>query len=108
MSESKKPNTYTAEFKESAVKLALGSPQPISQTAKELGLSKDTLYGWVRQALRPVEQPVPPSDPLQEELKRLRKENAQLKEERDILKNPRRGAPLPIRIETGVLALHCQ
>lgn len=47
MSESKKPNTYTAEFKESAVKLALGSPQPISQTAKELGLSKDTLYGWV-------------------------------------------------------------
>ena len=33
-----KPTTYQAEFKESAVKLAIESKRPIAQTAKELGV----------------------------------------------------------------------
>ncbi len=41
----KKPNSYTSEFKESAVKLAIGSDQPIAATARDCsGLMKqDTL-----------------------------------------------------------------
>lgn len=87
MTESRKVKTYTPEFRESAVQLALNSNRPMAQTATELGLSKDTLYGWVRQAQahRKAAGTPPPVDPVQEELKRLRKENAQLREERDIL-----------------------
>lgn len=89
MSEKSKPKTYPAEFKASAVKLAVESGRPMSQTAKELGLSKDTLYGWVRQyqGTRPSgpEQTVN-AEHLYEALKRLRRENAILREERDILK----------------------
>ncbi|WP_151705286.1 transposase, partial [Nitrincola alkalilacustris] len=35
----KKSNSYTAEFKESAVKLAVESDQPVTQTARELGIN---------------------------------------------------------------------
>jgi len=42
-----KPNQYTAEFKASAVKLAVESDQPISKTAEELGLNKNTLHTWI-------------------------------------------------------------
>ncbi len=33
----KKLKSYTSEFKESAVKLAVESDQPVTQTARELG-----------------------------------------------------------------------
>jgi len=36
--ETKKQNSYTSEYKESAVKLALESDQPIAATARELGV----------------------------------------------------------------------
>ena len=49
MNERKQAKGYTAEFKESAVKLAVESKRPLTQTARELGVNKDTLYGWVRQ-----------------------------------------------------------
>jgi transposase len=45
MTEPRKAKTYTPEFRESAVQLALTSNRPMAQTAQELGLSKDTLYG---------------------------------------------------------------
>ncbi|MCZ6910577.1 MAG: transposase [Rickettsia endosymbiont of Ixodes persulcatus] len=34
-----KPRIYPAEFKESAVKLAIESKQPVTQTARELGIT---------------------------------------------------------------------
>ena len=43
MNERKKPVEYTAEFRASAVKLAVESYLPVSQTAKELGVNKNTL-----------------------------------------------------------------
>lgn len=88
MSERKIAKTYSAEFKASAVKLALESERPIAQTARELGVSKDTLYGWVRQSPgKPQpDQAVVKFDPVHEELKRLRREVSILREERDILK----------------------
>ncbi|TPQ25137.1 transposase [Methylomonas koyamae] len=39
-----KPNTYTAEFRESAVKLANKSDQSVAQVAKELGINVNTLH----------------------------------------------------------------
>ncbi|MDD5581023.1 MAG: hypothetical protein PHY16_17345 [Methylobacter sp.] len=37
--EKQKVNVYSAEFRESSVKLAIGSDQPITQTAKDLGIN---------------------------------------------------------------------
>jgi len=88
MNERMKAKSYTAEFKESAVKLAVESKRPLAQTARELGVSKDTLYGWVRQSHGKPQagQETLKSEHLYEELKRLRREVSILKEERDILK----------------------
>lgn len=73
MNERKKAKSYTAEFKESAVKLAVESRRPLAQSARELGVSKDTLYRWVRQYHRKpqVSQEAVNSEHLYEELKRL-------------------------------------
>jgi transposase len=78
---------YPAECKERAVKLAVESDQPMAQTARDLGVNENTLHTWIGQYHRTVRQEQEVNDEhLYEELKRLRKENARLKEERDILK----------------------
>ena len=78
---------YPAEFKERAVKLAVESDQPIAQTARDLGVNENTLHTWIGKYHWAVRQEKEVHDEhLYEELKRLRKENARLKEERDILK----------------------
>lgn len=88
MSERKLAKSYTAEFKASAVKLALEAGRPGAQIARELGIRKATLYGWVRQC-RGQPQPCQErmqSEPLYKTLKRRRREVSILREERDILK----------------------
>ena len=69
------------------MKLAVESAQPIAQTARDFGVNENTLYTWIGKYHR-VERPEKQSNDahLYEELKRLRKDNARLKEERDILK----------------------
>ena len=42
-----KPKVGVAEFKESAVKLAIESKCPIAKLTKELGITKTSLYNWV-------------------------------------------------------------
>ena len=44
MSNLKKQNDYTAEFRETAAKLAIESDQPVSKTAEELGVNTNTLH----------------------------------------------------------------
>ncbi len=88
MSNQKNQNHYPSEFKESAVKLAIESNQPISVTADELGVNKHTLHTWIskyRGSQQPKSSP-PTEEHLYDELKRLRKENKRLSEECDILK----------------------
>ena len=81
-------SSYSSEFKQNAVKLAVESDQSVAQTARDLGVNHNTLYTWIKK----YHQPEYPSDKgvgekhPYEELKRLRRENALLKEERDILK----------------------
>lgn len=78
---------YTAEFINKAVQLALSSPQSIAKTAQELGVKESTLYRWVSQHKKSFLEKNPKQGPeIYEELSALRKENARLKEEREILK----------------------
>jgi len=81
-----KRNLYQSEFKQSAVKLAIGSEKPIAQTAKKLAISKTNLYSWVDKYSRPKEV-MPRTDEHQnDELKRLKKDLAKVTSERDLLK----------------------
>ena len=82
-----KPNSYSSEFRESAVKLAIESDQPRSVTARELGINVNTLHTWISK-YQGTDGPSSQIDQvhLYDELKDLRKENKRLKEERDILK----------------------
>lgn len=77
------------EFKKEAIRLALTSPQPIAKTARDLGIKEATLYSWVSSAkdkAAMITDEKGHSTHLLDELNQLRKENARLKEERDILK----------------------
>lgn len=80
---------YDKSFKEEAIRLALTSNQPIAKTAYDLGIKESTLYAWVSNAKDKAPTIADgngnPAN-LIEELNRLRKENARLKEEREILK----------------------
>ncbi len=81
-----KQKIYNSEFKESAVKLAIESKRPIAQTAKELGITKSTLYSWVDKYSKPKEPTMRTDEHLYDELKRLKKDLARVTQERDLLK----------------------
>jgi transposase len=85
MGRSKNKN-YTEEFKQSSAKLAATSDQPVSQTAKELGVNENTLHGWISKYHPKSNTNKTSENELEAELKRLRKDNIRLKQERDILK----------------------
>ena len=75
----------TAEFRRESVRLALTSGRTRREVAEDLGIGLSTLTRWVSQSRGSVE-PVEARADLHGELRRLRKENAVLKQERDILK----------------------
>jgi transposase len=78
-------NRPTPEFRREAVRQALTSGRTRREIADDLGMGLSTLTRWVRQD-RDSEEPAEDQADLRAELKRLRKENAVLKQERDILK----------------------
>lgn len=47
-----RPSSYSPEFREEAVQVALKSPKPISHTARELEVHPETLRTWVREHKR--------------------------------------------------------
>jgi transposase len=80
---------FTNDFKQGAVKLVLEQGRTIPVAAKELGISNNTLYGWVRKYKQHGINAFPGKGylmPQDEELRRLRKELADVTMERDILK----------------------
>ncbi len=83
-----KSQTYTPEFRESSVKLALESDQSIKQTAEGLGINPSTLHTWIGKYTKPVgpNKTQRTDEHLYDELKNLKKELAQVKQERDLLK----------------------
>jgi len=82
----RKYKQYPAEFRESSAKLALESNQPISQTARELGVTAKKLYYWINAYSGSDEKPGSVKGPVSEEVKRLKKELSRVTLERDILK----------------------
>jgi transposase len=80
---------YTEEFRREAVRLVEANPDQLAEIARDLGVTPESLRSWRRRADADPEGPiVPPSRALslEEENRRLRRENARLVEEREILK----------------------
>ena len=80
---------FTAEFKREALRLVENSRKPLAQVARELGISDNTLQGWKKQQQQHGEEAFPGSGhqtPQEEEMRRLKRENELLRQERDILK----------------------
>ena len=78
---------YAPEFKAEAVRLATSGNRSITQTAKDLGVSLETLRKWIKQAqLDAGERHDGLTTEEREELRRLRREVRILQEEREILK----------------------
>jgi transposase len=78
---------FDEEFKEGAVRIVRETGKSIAQVARELGISDGTLGNWVnkdRRARGARDGRLDESD--REELIRLRRENAELAMERDVLK----------------------
>ena len=84
--QTKKPNTYTSEFKESSVKLALESDQPIVQTARDLGVNSNTMHTWINKYSKPKPAAARTDEHIYDEIKRLKKALARMAQERDLLK----------------------
>ena len=79
--------TYTAEFKREAVHLAQTSGKSITQVARELGISDTSIHQWRKELAEHTSQAFPGSGhqtAQEEELRRLKRENEVLKQERDI------------------------
>ena len=83
----KKSNrAYTDEFKKDAISLALRSPT-VKSAANSLGIPVGTLTTWLKSiGGKKYSSPDTEIIDVSEELKKLRKENARLREEREILK----------------------
>ena len=78
--------SFDREFKEGAVRIVRETGKPIAQVARELGVHEGTLGRWVNQDRRHREGDGALTESEREELNRLRRENAELAMERDVLK----------------------
>ena len=92
MSDSRKPRRprrqFTDEFKREAVRLVLDEGKSIASTARDLDLTESNLRIWVERARADrTKGKTGLTTAEREELARLRKENRQLRLEREILKN---------------------
>ena len=81
-----KRRSFTPEFRAEAVRLALESERPLSEIARELGIRPDQLRHWKQQLTRAAGDSPPSGETPEQELRRLRRENAVLRQERDFLK----------------------
>jgi transposase len=79
---------YTKEFKLEAVQLSLSKGTNASKIARDLGIHPNILYRWIREYNTDPEHSFPGLGKSKEpdELRKLRKELADTKLERDILK----------------------
>jgi transposase len=78
---------YNTEFRERAVKMVINSEKSTAQIVKDLEVKSITLYSWVNQ-IKSSNAPIvgQRNEQIFHELIRLKKELAEVKEQRDILK----------------------
>lgn len=90
---------YTKEFKDSTIQLVINSNKSAYQIAQDLDINDKTLYSWMKAYKkvnnihsdeRRTTQKTSSRETLEEENKRLRKELAIVKQEREILKKGNR------------------
>lgn len=80
---------YSSEFKLEAVKRIERTGESVTKVAAELGVKPTTMQGWLKKYKKSPQAPFPGSghlNPEDEKLKRLERENRELKEEVEILK----------------------
>ncbi len=83
----KERRSFSAECKGDAVARIAASGQGLSQTARSLGIHPSLLQSWRRKlAADSTPSTAPPSESLEDENRRLRREIAGLREDREILK----------------------
>ena len=85
MKKSKRRN-YTDEFKEEAAKLVTEQHYKITETARNLGIHHSLLRRWIKARSSKDKTSSNTTVQLKAELKRIKKENEQLRMEREILK----------------------
>lgn len=87
----KAQRTCTQEFKREAVLLAQTSGKSLTQVAKDLGIADSTLSPWCQRSQQHGEEAFPGSGhqtPQEEELRRLKRVLAIMREDRGIFKRP--------------------
>jgi transposase-like protein len=82
----KQRRSFSPEFRQEAVRLALASDRPLSEIARELKIRPDQLRHWKQQLTRAAGAPPPSGETPEQELRRLRREVEVLRQERDFLK----------------------
>lgn len=75
---------FDAAFREGAVRIVRETGRPIAQVARELGINAGTLGNWVGKDRAGRDDGRQPSEDQKAELARLRKENAELRLQRDV------------------------
>jgi transposase len=83
---SKPRKRYTAEFKQEAVALWQASKKSAAEIEKDLGITTGMLYHWNKELKKKAAAIADGSAAEAAEIKRLKKELALVKQERDILK----------------------
>jgi putative transposase len=102
----KHARTYSREFKQEAVRLTETTDKTVKQIAADLGISRGVLTRWRRAIQGPVEVAVAfpgkgHQAPVDEELRRLQRENDVLRMERDVLKKAMAIFTHDVRWNTG-------
>ncbi|MFA4837246.1 MAG: transposase [Dehalococcoidia bacterium] len=82
-----KRQAHTAEFKREAVRLVTEEGYKVAEAARNLGINANMLGRWRRESQEADAFPGKGRmKPMEEELRRLQRENRQLKMDREILK----------------------
>jgi transposase len=84
-----RPQKYPDQFRRDALQLVESSGRPIADVARSLGIAGGTLWNWVKASREATERAGDPdalSESERDELRRLRKENLELRTDTEILR----------------------
>ena len=84
-----KRRKYDREFKVEAVKLVTGEGRAVAEVARNLGIHENLLYKWREKYTEDIAHAFPGKGrlkPAEEEVRRMKRELADVTQERDILK----------------------